>query len=87
VLKERLVVLEKQKVSTPQEISDEFMDRQEQQPIHLKKIILIPELKVEMSLESFIGDCTEMSRANSMFFPSPDLLHFYPTMSTKATFS
>lgn len=59
VLKERLVVLEEQKVSTPQEISNEFMDRQEQQPVQLEEVDIIPELKVEMFLESIIGATSE----------------------------
>jgi len=59
VLKERLVVLEERKVSTPQEISDEFMNRQEQQPIQLKEVNITPELKVEMFLERIIGTTSE----------------------------
>jgi hypothetical protein len=35
------------------------MDRQEQQPIYLKELNIIPELNVEMSLESIIGTTSE----------------------------
>jgi hypothetical protein len=59
VLKERLVVLEERKVSTSQEISDDFMDRQEQQPIQLKQVYFIPELKAKIFLESIIGTTSE----------------------------
>jgi hypothetical protein len=40
-------------------VIDEFMDRQEQQPIQLKEVYIIPELKLEMSLWSIIWTTSE----------------------------
>jgi hypothetical protein len=66
VLKERLVVLEERKVSALQEISDEFIHRQEQQLIQSKEINIIPELKEEMFLESIIGTTSEYFGYNTI---------------------
>jgi hypothetical protein len=59
------VVLEKRKVSILQEISDEFVDQQEQRPIYLKEANIIPELK-EMSLGSIIGTTSEYLGDNTI---------------------